>query len=99
MPCLFVQGAAAAASADPVADAVADADPRRYLQSQNLMHVPTYILFIVAPLNLVFNWLLVRRSGSLLVVNCRCERCLIGFRSGVLTLSDLDSPAAHWPLL
>ncbi|RSH91040.1 hypothetical protein EHS25_010216 [Saitozyma podzolica] len=32
---------------------------KKYLQSQNLMHVPTYILFIVAPLNLVFNWLLV----------------------------------------
>ena len=31
----------------------------RYLQAQGLMHVPTYVLFIVSPLNLVFNYLLV----------------------------------------
>jgi len=27
------------------------------------MHVPTYVLFIVSPLNLVFNYLLVRPAG------------------------------------
>ncbi|WVQ80696.1 hypothetical protein IAT38_002801 [Cryptococcus sp. DSM 104549] len=32
---------------------------KKYLQAQNLMHVPTYTLFLVAPLNLVLNWLLV----------------------------------------
>ncbi|ORY25646.1 mate-domain-containing protein [Naematelia encephala] len=32
---------------------------KKYLQSQNLMHVPTYILFIVAPINLLMNWLFV----------------------------------------
>ncbi|ODO05207.1 MATE family multidrug resistance protein [Cryptococcus wingfieldii CBS 7118] len=32
---------------------------KKYLQAQNLMHVPTYTLFIVAPLNLFLNWLLV----------------------------------------
>jgi hypothetical protein len=88
-----VQGAAAGVGAD----AGADADPLRYLQSQNLMHVPTYILFIVAPLNLVFNWLLVRRTGP--SARGRFERYLIGFRFGALTPSDWDSPAAHWPLL
>ena len=35
----------------------------RYLQAQGLMHVPTYVLFIVSPLNLVFNYLLVRPAG------------------------------------
>ncbi|WVQ73147.1 hypothetical protein IAR50_002711 [Cryptococcus sp. DSM 104548] len=32
---------------------------KKYLQAQNLMHVPTYTLFFVAPLNLFLNWLLV----------------------------------------
>nr|ODN99804.1 MATE family multidrug resistance protein [Cryptococcus depauperatus CBS 7855] len=32
---------------------------RKYLQSQNLMHVPTYTLFFVAPINLFMNWLFV----------------------------------------
>ncbi|KIR57117.1 MATE family multidrug resistance protein [Cryptococcus gattii Ru294] len=32
---------------------------KKYLQAQNLMHVPTYALFVVAPLNLFMNWLLV----------------------------------------
>ncbi|OXG27238.1 MATE family multidrug resistance protein [Cryptococcus neoformans Ze90-1] len=32
---------------------------KKYLQAQNLMHVPTYTLFFVAPLNLFMNWLLV----------------------------------------
>ena len=32
----------------------------RYLQAQGLMKIPTYVLFLVAPLNLVFNYLLVR---------------------------------------
>lgn len=34
----------------------------RYLQAQGLMHIPTYVLFIVSPLNLVFNYLLVRQD-------------------------------------
>ncbi|OCF45939.1 MATE family multidrug resistance protein [Kwoniella heveanensis CBS 569] len=29
---------------------------KKYLQAQNLMHVPTYVLFVVAPLNLVMNY-------------------------------------------
>jgi MATE family multidrug resistance protein len=32
----------------------------RYLQAQGLVNVPTYVLFIVSPLNLVFNYLFVR---------------------------------------
>ncbi|WVF68910.1 hypothetical protein IAT40_003683 [Kwoniella sp. CBS 6097] len=32
---------------------------KKYLQAQNLMHVPTYVLFVVAPLNLVMNYLFV----------------------------------------
>ncbi|RXK35738.1 MATE family multidrug resistance protein [Tremella mesenterica] len=32
---------------------------KKYLQSQNLMHIPTYVLFIAAPINLVLNYLLV----------------------------------------
>jgi MATE family multidrug resistance protein len=32
---------------------------KKYLQSQNIMHIPTYVLFVVAPLNVLLNWLLV----------------------------------------
>ncbi|WVQ96425.1 hypothetical protein IAU59_003530 [Kwoniella sp. CBS 9459] len=32
---------------------------KKYLQAQNLMHVPTYVLFIVAPINLLMNYLFV----------------------------------------
>ncbi|BEJ02418.1 hypothetical protein CcaverHIS631_0702130 [Cutaneotrichosporon cavernicola] len=32
---------------------------RKYLQSQNIMHIPTYVLFVVAPINLLLNLLLV----------------------------------------
>ncbi|KAL7420831.1 ethionine resistance protein [Cryptotrichosporon argae] len=32
---------------------------KKFLQAQNLMHIPTYVLFIVAPLNLLLNYLLV----------------------------------------
>lgn len=32
---------------------------RRYLQAQGLMHAPTLVLFIAAPLNVFLNWLLV----------------------------------------
>lgn len=32
---------------------------KKYLQSQNIMHIPTYVLFVVAPVNLILNLLLV----------------------------------------
>jgi MATE family multidrug resistance protein len=32
---------------------------KKYLQAQNIMHIPTYVLFVVAPLNLLLNYLLV----------------------------------------
>ncbi|ORX37338.1 mate-domain-containing protein [Kockovaella imperatae] len=37
---------------------------KKYLQAQNLMQVPTYVLFIVAPFNILLNYLLVWGPNS-----------------------------------
>ncbi|WVR06419.1 hypothetical protein IAU60_003450 [Kwoniella sp. DSM 27419] len=47
---------------------------KKYLQAQNLMHVPTYILFVVAPINVVMNYLFVWGP----------DFCRIGFPGGAL---------------
>ncbi|WWC88469.1 uncharacterized protein L201_003380 [Kwoniella dendrophila CBS 6074] len=47
---------------------------KKYLQAQNLMHVPTYILFFVAPTNLVMNYLFVWGP----------DFCRLGFVGGAL---------------
>jgi O-antigen/teichoic acid export membrane protein len=65
----------------------------RYLQAQNLMNIPTYILFVVAPLNLVLNWLLVSRPS----IRSVSELTLCRF--GVRMRSDWASLVVRWALL
>lgn len=48
----------------------------RYLQAQGLMKVPTYVLFIIAPLNVVMNYLLVSVASFL------CNQMLINLGLG-----------------
>ncbi|WWC70853.1 uncharacterized protein I206_104805 [Kwoniella pini CBS 10737] len=47
---------------------------KKYLQAQNLMHVPTYVLFFVAPTNLLMNYLFVWGP----------DFCRLGFVGGAL---------------
>ncbi|KAF8315345.1 multidrug Oligosaccharidyl-lipid polysaccharide flippase [Clavulina sp. PMI_390] len=73
---------------------------RRYLQSIGLMHVPTYIVIFVAPINILLNWLLVWGPPSIRLgyigapISTACSFNLISLLT--LTYALVYSPREAW---